>query len=111
MSWSWTALVRANGGDEESALKALQRMPGVGRYQDEVHRPSARVLPMDARPVVREARPQRPPRGHQMDRERCPGGHRMVRDGVENGRQRWRCKPCRWTARTSHVAAAAAGGG
>ena len=102
MSWSWSELLRANGGDEERALRALGRMPGVGRYRDETHRPSTSVPPpVDTGPSDR-TRFGAPCRR---------GSHpRTIRNGRHpSGHQKWVCRECQ--DRRRQAAIAAAGGG
>jgi hypothetical protein len=105
MSWSWSELVTVYGGDEERALHALEGMPGVGRYKDEVHSPS-RSRPRIPTPIPTDEPP--PPDLTPVDPDHpgglCMWGHpRVLRNGYHlSGRQKWVCRPCqrqrrKWT--------------
>jgi hypothetical protein len=85
--WSWSALVKALDNDEERAFAVLERMPGLGTYEDEVHPlPTWRRNPI----AVREPRPRPAPRTH------CPQGHLLViKNGYNrHGEPKLLCGPC-----------------
>ncbi len=85
-TWSWSQLVLACEGDEERALAALWRMPGLGEYEDEAHPAGQRIgRPVDITDASDLLPEQREPHGS------CRLGHPKL---LRNGRDRWVCGPC-----------------